>query len=68
MSLMLAIVATMLALLAEPPANPAFTELLASTVVVSRVDGFVGLEWRCYPDDDERCYAGFVGLDVVVGP
>lgn len=68
MDLIIAIVATLLALVVEPPANPAFTELLPSTAVVAQVDGFVGLEWQCRQEDDERCYAGFVGIDAVVGP
>lgn len=66
--MIIAFITAALALFIEPPVNPHFTDLLLTTAVVSQSDGFIGLEWRCSLDDDERCYAGLSGLTVQVGP
>lgn len=66
-----------LAALASDPAPPDFVTgaLARGEPVVT--PGFLGLEWRCRLDDDERCYAGLsygalgigaVGVELVTGP
>lgn len=68
---MLALFVAILAIFAQPIQPPA--EFIARAVTASQPvnnPGFIGVEWFCWPDDEEVCYAGLdlsTG-DLVTGP
>lgn len=67
MTAFMAILCAIVALYAQPgPAG--FIALLPTTARVVQQDGFTGLEWQCYPGDEERCYAGIADGQISVGP
>lgn len=55
------LIAFLIALLAIATAQPtppaSFSEYVDSGLPILQAD-FIGWEWVCGPDDDERCYAG----------
>lgn len=48
---------------ADPFAEGAFTR-----AVVYQTEDFLGLEWQCNSESDERCYAGLSNYELIVGP